>query len=195
MRLFFTGRIPDPTRILLVESGSRHALERAMASMCRHFPNAKFDLCTCFPGLPETAAFDQVWRVNDARSLRAKLGMARRMAGTRPAIAALVFSGEPIMYNWKLLLLFWLPSKIIIINEHGDFFWFDRKNLAVLRSFVGARFGVGGDALLRALCQVLLFPFVFLYLILYALVTYLARWTRLLAWKLTRSTSHHKVGS
>jgi hypothetical protein len=183
MKWILSGRIPDPTRILLVESGSRQALERAVASMRIHFPSARFDLCTCFPGLPQGAPIEQTWRVNEARSLGAKLGMARRMARTRPPIAALIFSGEPVMFNWKMLLLLTLPSKTIIINEHGDFFWLDRKHLSVLRSFIGARLGVGGDALLRAVTQVLLFPFVFVYLAGYALVTYLARWTRLLIWK------------
>lgn len=189
MKWILSGRIPDPARILLVESGTRSAMERAVAMMHHHFPAARFDLCTCFPGVPVGPPFGQVWRVPEARSLGAKLSLARQIAGTRPPIAALIFSGEPIMFNWKLLLLLLLPSKIIIINEHGDFFWLDRKHLSVLRSFVGARLGVGGDALFRALFQVLLFPFVFLYLAGYALVTYLARWTRLLVWKVSRPGS------
>ena len=187
MRWFLSGRIPEPTRILLVESGSRPLLERAVASMSRHFPAARFDLCTCFPGVIETAPVEQVWRVNDARSLGAKLSLARAVIRTRPPIAALLFSGEPVMVNWKFLLLAMLPSKIIVINEHGDFFWLDRKHLRVLRTFVGARLGVGGDAFLRAISQLLVFPFVFLYLVLSTLVTYLARWTRLLLWKVSGS--------
>lgn len=189
MRWFLSGRVPHPTRILLVESGSRHLLERAVAQMNRHFPTARYDLCTCFPGVLETAPVDQVWRVNEARSLGAKLSMARAVVRTRPSIAALLFSREPVMFNWKMLLLAVLPSKIIVINEHGDYFWLDRKNLKILRSFVGARLGVGGDAFLRAASQVLVFPFVFLFLVFYALVTYLARWTRLLLWKVSGSGS------
>lgn len=185
MRWFLSGRVPDPARILLVESGSRHLLERAVAEMIRHFPNARFDLCTCFPGVIETVPVDHVWRVNEARSFGAKLGLARAVVRTRPPIAALLFSAEPVMFNWKVLLLALLPSKIIVINEHGDFFWLDRKNLKILRSFVGARLGVGGDAFLRAIFQLLVFPFTFLYLVFYALVTYLARWTRLLLWKVS----------
>src|SRR5262245_52795247 len=122
MRWFLTGRIPEPTRILLVESGSRLVLERAAAGMQRAFPQARLGLCTCFPGLP-TPAPARVWRVTDARSVGAKLGMAWHMARSRPPVAALLFSGEPIMFNWKILLLFLLPSKIIIVNENGDFFW------------------------------------------------------------------------
>ncbi len=187
MRWFLSGRVPNAARILLVESGSRHLLERAVAAMSRHFPEAKFDLCTCFPGTLETVAVEKVWRVNEARSAGAKLSLARAVVRTRPPIAALLFSGEPVMFNWKILLLALLPSKIIVINEHGDFFWLDRKNLKILRSFVGARLGVGGDAFLRAISQLLVFPFVLLYLVFYALVTYLARWTRLLLWKVSGS--------
>jgi len=187
MRWFLSGRSPDPARILLVESGSRHLMERAVAAMSRHFPTARFDLCTCFPGVIETAPVEQVWRVNEARSFGAKLSLARAVIRTRPPIAALLFSGEPVMFNWKMLLLAALPSKIIVINEHGDFFWLDRRHLKILRSFVGARLGVGGDAFLRAITQLLVFPFVFLYLVFYALVTYLARWTRLILWKVSGS--------
>lgn len=189
MKWFLSGRAPHATKILLVESGSRHLLERAAAEMSRHFPTAKFDLCTCYTGVLEAVAVDQVWRVNEVRSFGAKLSMARAVIRTRPPIAALLFSGEPVMFNWKMLLLAALPSKIIVINEHGDFFWLDRKNLALLRSFVGARLGVGGDAFLRAVSQVLVFPFVFLFLVFYTLVTYLARWTRLLLWKVSGSGS------
>jgi hypothetical protein len=185
MRWFLSGRVPPPERILLVESGSRHLLERAAAEMSRHFPEARFDLCTCFPGAPAAPAVDRVWRVNEARSLGAKLSMAGSIVRARPPIAALLFSGEPVMLNWKLLLLLALPSKIIVVNEHGDFFWLDRKHLTVVRTFLGARMGVGGDAFLRAIFQILVFPIVFLYLVCYTLVTYLARWTRLLLWRLT----------
>ena len=185
MKWFLSGGSPEPTRILLVESGSRHLLERAVGEMKHHFPKAHFDLCTCFPGVIQAVPVEQVWRVNDARSLGSKLSLARTVVRTKPPIAALLFSGEPVMFNWKMLLLAALPSKIIVINEHGDFFWLDRKNLRVLRSFVGARLGVGGDAFLRTISQVLVFPFVFLFLVFYTLVTYLARWTRLLLWKVT----------
>ncbi len=134
MRFFLTGRIPEPTRILLVESGSRAMLERAVARMRPIFPHTRFELCTCFPGLPAVEAVDRVWRVTDARGLSSKLALLFRIVRSRPPIAALLFSGEPILFNWKLALLLLLPSKLLVVNEHGDFFWLDRVNLTRPRS-------------------------------------------------------------
>ena len=185
MKFFLTGRAPAADRILLVESGSRHVLERAIAGMERGFPGAHLELCTCFPGLPAAATpFDRVWRVTEAPSLGAKLRMACEIAGTRPPIAALLVSGEPIMFNWKAVLLFLLPSKILLVNENGDFFWLDRPNLGTLRQFLGARLGMNGEGMLRGVCRFVAFPFVFVFLLLFAAASYSLRWSRLLWWKL-----------
>ncbi len=186
MRYFLSGAAPPPTRILLVESGSRCVMERAVAGMERGFPGVSFELCTCFPGLPAALTVPaRVWRVNDEPSLGGKLRMVRAIAATRPPIAALLFSGEPVMFNWKMILLATLPSKILLINENGDFFWLDRPNLPTLRQFLGARLGMNGEGMVRGLTRVLTFPFVFLFLLLVAAVTYFMRWTRLAYWKLT----------
>ena len=76
-------------------------------------------------------------------------------------------------------------SKILLINENGDFFWLDRPNLPTLRQFVGARLGMNGEGMLRGVCRVVSFPFVLAFLMLAGAFTYLMRWTRLLYWKLT----------
>jgi hypothetical protein len=184
MKFFLTGRGPAADRILLVESGSRHVLERAIAGMTRGFPGARLELCTCFPGLPASASdFERVWRVTDAPSLGAKWRMARAIAASRPPVAAMLFSGEPILFNWKAALLVLLPSKILLINENGDFFWLDRTNLATLRQFVGARLGMNGEGMLRGVCRVVAFPFVLVFLLIAGAATYIMRWARLLYWK------------
>jgi hypothetical protein len=186
VKYFLTGSSPAASRILLVESGSRRVLERAIAGVERGFPGVVLELCTCYPGLPAASnSFERVWRVTDASSYGPKLRMARAIAATRPPIAALLFSGEPIMFTWKMLLLVLLPSKILLVNENGDFFWLDRANLSTLRQFMGARLGMNGEGLLRGLCRVVMFPFVFVFLLLAAATSYLVRWTRLLYWKLT----------
>ena len=187
MKLFLTARIPEATRVLLVESGSRAVLERALVRMRLIFPHARFELCTCFHGWPTAQPIERVWRVTEAPGFFSKCGLALRIARSRPPIAALLFSGEPIMFNWKLALLLLLPSKLLVVNEHGDFFWLDRANLAVLRQFLGARWGVSGEELVRSLCRSVSFPFVFLFLLLGAAVAYLKRWLRLLMWRVRSS--------
>ena len=186
MKYFLSGSSPAASRILLVESGSRRVLERAIAGVERGFPGVSLELCTCYPGLPSAVnAFGRVWRVTDALSYGPKWRMAREIAATRPPIAALLFTGEPIMFNWKMLLLVLLPSKILLVNENGDFFWLDRPNLPTLRQFLGARLGMNGEGLLRGLCRAVAFPVVFLFLLLSAGISYVMRWARLLYWKLT----------
>jgi hypothetical protein len=188
VKYFLSGSSPAATRILLVESGSRRVLERAIAGVERGFPGVTLELCTCYPGVPAAAtAFQKVWRVTDAPSYGPKWRMAREIAATRPPIAALLFSGEPVMFTWKMLLLVLLPSKILLVNENGDFFWLDRSNLSTLRQFLGARLGMNGEGLLRGLCRVVMFPLVFLFLLLFAGIGYVVRWSRLLYWKLTGS--------
>ena len=34
------------------------------------------------------------------------------------------------MTKWKWALAFRLPVKVLVVNENGDFFWFDREQLA-----------------------------------------------------------------
>ena len=187
MRFFFSAHIPDATRILLVESGSHHILERARKSPGAMFPQAEFDLCTCFAGLPSEPVAN-VWRVTDAHSLSSKLALAFQIARAKPPIAALLMTGEPVMFNWKILLLLLLPSKLIFVNENGDFFWLDRANLAALRQFLGARWGGSGEDSVRGICRLLLFPFVFLFLLFSGALAYLRRWMRLAWWRLSKNS-------
>ena len=183
MRYFLRRRVPEVGRILLVESGGRAVMEKACQRMTAMFPGARFELCTCYPGAPASSAPDRVFRATDAPGFFAKLKMLRAIRRARPPVAALLFTGEPILFWWKLAILVLAPAKILVVNEHGDFFWLDWGNRAVVRQFMLARAGVNGAEILRRACRILVFPFVFLFLGLYALCAYLVRWTRLLAWK------------
>ncbi len=180
MRYFFRSRIPEPKSVLMVESGSRAVLEKARARMRDIFPQACFDLCTCYPGAPSGDGFQNVLRVTEAPGLSGKLRMLRAIRRRRPAIMAVLFTGESIMLPWKLALLSAIPAKVLVVNENGDFFWLDWANRSTLRQFLGSRVGVDGAELLRAFCRTLVFPFSLLFLAGYALVAYSTRWTRLL---------------
>ena len=85
------------------------------------------------------------------------------------------------MLKWKLVLLLLLPSKMLVVNENGDFFWLDRTNMSTVRQFLGSRWGVNGDDLVRGICRWAAFPFVFLFLLVTGMLTYAWRWLRLLA--------------
>ncbi|HMC59873.1 MAG TPA: hypothetical protein VKJ01_11835, partial [Candidatus Solibacter sp.] len=68
-----------------------------------------------------------------------------------------------------------IPAKIFIINENGDYFWLDRKNLRPLRRFVLYRSGLAGTGAVRTLARLISFPFTLLYLLLYATAVHARR--------------------
>ena len=111
--------------------------------------------------------------------------MLLAMRRSRPPVAALLFTTDPILFRWKLLLMLLLPSKLLVVNENADFFWLDWSNRGVIRRFLGARLDVEGAELLRAAFRLLLLPFAFTFLACYALFAYLGRWLRLLSWSLS----------
>ena len=172
--------------MLLVESGSRLVMEKAYARMRPIFSQARFELCTCFPGVPSAGVFERVYRVTEAPDAASKWKMLLAMRRSQAPVAALLFTGEPILLRWKLLLMFLLPSKLLVVNENGDFFWLDWSNRASIRRFLGARLDVEGAELLRTAFRLVLLPFVFLLLACYALFAYLGRWLRVLSWSLSR---------
>ena len=186
MRYFFRSRIPEPRTVLLVESGSRSVMEKAYARMTPIFSQARFELCTCFPGVPAPGGFERVYRVTEATDAASKWNMLLAMRRSRPPVAALLFTTDPILFRWKLLLMLLLPSKLLVVNENADFFWLDWSNRDLIRRFLGARLDVEGAELLRAAFRLLLFPFAFTFLACYALFAYLGRWLRLLSWSLSR---------
>src|SRR5512140_1126536 len=163
MRYFFRGRVPKTGRVLLIESGSRHILEKAYPRVAALFPGATFALCTCFPGEPAPGGFESVYRVSEREGAFAKLRLlAHLVVHAAPPVAAVISSTESVMSTWRAALFVLLPSKILVINEHADFFWFDWSNRKMIAKFLAARAGVDGFSALRTTCRVLAFPFVFL---------------------------------
>ena len=75
---------------------------------------------------------------------------------------------DGIMGPWRWATLALLPAKFLIVNEHADFFWLDRGHLQPLTQFIQHRSGLGDDSVLRTLWRIAAFPFVLLYLLLYA---------------------------
>lgn len=150
------------------------------------FPGARYDLCTCFPGLPRLPAgeFENVYRVSEAAGAFNKLRMILAVRRSRPSIVGAIFSAEPIMAPWRLALLAALPAKVVVINENGDFFWLDWANRRTLRQFLRTRAGLDASGLLQGAYKAVVFPFVVAFLALTAVGLYARRWLRLLTWNL-----------
>lgn len=178
MRYFLTRKHPVASRILLVESGPRHVLERLLPHLRSAYGEAvPIDLVTCYAGLPAglDAGSTAVYRVSDYRGRPQRRRLYRELKARRPSVLAMICAGVPIMTKWKWMLAARLPVKVLVVNENGDFFWIDRAHWKTIRHFVLFRAGLSGAGAIRAVCRVVVFPFTLAYLLLYAAMIHIRR--------------------
>ncbi|MEQ1948538.1 MAG: hypothetical protein ABL995_15205 [Bryobacteraceae bacterium] len=175
MRLFFSRRIPDIHKLLLVESGSRQLVENLIPAFRRHYgAQIKTDLVTCYAGEP--AGFEgHVWRVSDYPTPEHRERLFTELAQRGYDAMGIVCSAEPIMTKWKWALGAKIPAKIFIINENSDFFWCDRGNWNAILQFAMFRAGMTGAAAIPTLARLMFFPLTLAYLLLYAGTVHLRR--------------------
>jgi len=178
VRDFLSLRIPEPGSILLVESGARGILEGLLPKLQVIWGDAvPIDLVTCYPKpphgfVPETT---RLYSVTNYRGRQGRGRLYRELAGNRYTLVGIVCSGEPLMTKWKWMLALRLRAKVFIINENGDYFWFDRGHLPVLWELALLRSGLAGAGAVRTLVHVFSFPFALAYLLLYASVVHTRR--------------------
>lgn len=177
MRYFLTRREPPPTRLLLIESGSRSLIEGILPHLRTAWASdIPIDLVTCYAGMPEGFGAETiVYRVNDYGSPEGRKELIRLLRSRQYSIAGMICSAEPIMSKWKWLIALRLPVKVFILNENGDYFWLHRDNAAVIREFCLIRLGLSGAGAVRTLGRLLLFPFSVLFLLLYAFAAHSGR--------------------
>jgi len=182
MRYFFRRSFPPFSRVLLIESGSRHLFENLLPTLYEAHPGMTADLVTCYAGAPKNFRPEQgtVYRVNDYPDSRSRPRLYKELAANRYNILGVICSAEPIMTKWKWVLAARLPGKVFVLNENGDYFWLDRGHLSNIRYFILFRAGLTGAGAVRTLARVVLFPFSLLYLILYAATIHLRRALRTL---------------
>lgn len=181
MKYILSRRTPEGSRILLIESGSRHLIER-IAPHIRETWGATMpiDLVTCYAGtpagLPDSA---EVFRVADYNTPEARRQFIDNLRAREYAYAGIICSAEPVMTKWKWLIAARVPAKFFVVNENGDYFWLDRENAKVARHFFLVRAGLSGAGSLRTLARLLIFPFTLLFLITYAFIAHARRRLRL----------------
>lgn len=180
MRYFFRRAIPHATRILLVESGSRHLFEKLIPLLReRYGEQTSIDLVTCYAGVPE-GFLGKVFRVTDYATPAGRKTLVEELIARQYALCGIICSAEPIMTKWKWMLAARLPSKIFIVNENADFFWLDWGHWRAIMHFVSFRAGITGAAAVPTLARLLFFPVTFLYLLLFAGAVHLRRRIRTL---------------
>jgi hypothetical protein len=188
MRYFFRRRIPPLERVLLVESGSRHILEKGLP-VFRSIYRGPFqaDLLTCLPGLPQglDPAATNVFSVTQCRSAAERRRLLFELRARRYSVVAVICSDEPVMTPWKVAAAAVLPAKIVVFNENADFFWVDWAHRKTLRQFLSYRAGLLEESAPRKIAQLAAFPFLLAYLLLYAGCVHARR-----AWRLGFGRSH-----
>jgi len=180
---YITAACPQIRRMLLVESGSRAGLEKAIPKLRDTFgAETIFDLVTCHSGAPAGVGDDgRVWRTQDHTTSGAKAGLLREIRSSGSTVVAILCSDEAIMTRWKWWLAWRLASKVLIVNENGDFFWLDTTNLRTIAHFVKIRMGVDSELGAITVARLAVLPFAVAYLLLYASVIHARRaWRRAL---------------
>jgi len=178
MRYFLTRKHPAVSRILLVESGPRHLLERLLPYLRGAYgEDVPIDLVTCYAGLPAGLDVEStaVYRVAGYRGRSGRKRLYRELKARRPSVLAIICAGVPIMTKWKWMLAARLPAKVLVVNENGDLFWIDRAHWKTIRHFVLFRAGFSGADAVRAIFRIAVFPLTLAYLLLYAAVIHLRR--------------------
>jgi hypothetical protein len=174
VKYFLRRRHPPVTRILLVESGSRHLIERVLPALRRNYGEPiRIDLVTCYTGAPQ--GLDAVYHVGEHRGPGGRRKLYSALADKHYSIMGMVCSAEPIMTKWKWALAARLPVKVFIINENGDYFWLDRGHWRAILHFPLYRAGLTGSGAARTIGHLIAFPFTLLYLLLYASIVHIRR--------------------
>ena len=174
--------MPPFSRVLLIESGSRHLLEKVITSFRQIYGHQlELDLVTCYEGVPLGLSEQaRVWRVTDYDGGAGRAKLLTELATREYLVAGVICAAEPIMLKWKWWLGWKLRSKIFIVNENGDFFWLDRGHWRTILEFVLFRAGLTGTNAVPAIVRLVFFPVTLAYLLLYAGTVHLRRRIRLL---------------
>jgi len=175
---FLRLRFPEVSRVVLVESGSRRLSQGVIPHLRRIFGlRIPIDLVTCYAGLPSGLADDAegLFQVHKYRGRQGRKRLYRELLARRPSVLVMICSGEPILMKWKWALAFRLPVKLLVVNENGDYFWFDRRNWRTIRHFILFRAGLSGSDAVRTISRVLVFPLTLAFLLLYAAGIHLRR--------------------
>lgn len=175
MRHFFTRRTPEFTRVLLVESGSRRLFDHFIPALQKFYgDNLEIDLITCFAGLPEGFR-GVVYRVTDYSGRAGRKRLYAELKARGYPILGIICAGEPIMTKWKWALAAQVPAKVFVLNENGDYFWFDCFHWRIMLHFALFRVGLTGAAAIPTIARLLFFPVSLAYLLAYAAAVHLRR--------------------
>ncbi len=164
--------------MLVVESGSRSVLGKFLEGLNALFGDPlTVDVVTCYAGEPAGFQADRakIYRVSDYPDRAARARLYRELRDNGYDVIGILCTAEPIMTKWKWALAFQVPAKLFILNENGDWFWFDYSQWRIMVHFVAFRAGLTGMNALLTPLRILVFPLTLSYLLLYAAWVHLKR--------------------
>jgi hypothetical protein len=175
LRHFFRRDVPPLTRILLVESGSRHLFDSLIPKLYQIYgETVDIDLITCFAGVPQGFR-GKLSHVTDYPDPSSRAKLLADLKTRNYAAIGIICAAEPIMTKWKWWLTARIPAKLFVVNENCDFFWADRGQWRLILHFMLFRAGLTGAAAVPAIARLLFFPVTLTYLLLYAGAVHLRR--------------------
>lgn len=183
MRAFFRRSVPEMRRVLLVESGPRSLSERFLPVLRKVCGEAvEVDVFSCLP--PPSAdslpGIHNFYRSQDYLGRPGRMLLLKTLRANGYQGMAMLCADSPLLFRSKWALALRLPVKVLIANENADCFWLDSGHWRSAKSMLAERHGLRGSASFRILGQILLFPFVLAYLLLFAAAVHARRGLRLL---------------
>ncbi len=173
---FLRPSIPEFRRILLIESGSRQVAEKWLAWLGTNHPHALCDLLTCYLGEPGGYDFGaRIFRTHAFPTPERRRELMAELRRQRYDVLIVLCTNEDIMTRWKWYTVWNVPVPALLLNENGDWVEFHRRQWRTLLRFWATRLGLSGSGALTQPLRLLAFPFVILYLALFALYIHLRR--------------------
>lgn len=175
MKFFFRRRIPELTRIVLVESGPRELYQTLLPYFYKE--SREIDLVTCFAGVPSTFRVDagKVFHIGSYQGSAGRRRLVDELRARGHAAIGIICADQPIMTKWKWMLAARIPAKLFVVNENGDHFWVDYSQWRIIKHFILFRAGLSGADAVRTITQLLAFPFTVMFLLAYAAVVHAKR--------------------
>lgn len=168
---------PPLRRVLLIESGSRSVADQFLRYLYQFKGCSQVDLLTCFSAPPEAfqSRYGRIFLVTDPAIAGNRQQFIRMIASTPYDVVAVLSTGSQILRNWKWAIALLTRAKILLVKQDVDYIFLDygylqRINAPRLRREQLTR--------LRLFGEVLLMPFMILYLLLYAGRVHLGRLLR-----------------
>ncbi len=181
MRGLLSKAHPSFERLLVVESGPRDVSETFLQHLYEVQKSERVDLLTCYPGCPKSFDGERgvIYSVHEGEAKEDRAQFIRKLLKNRYTVVAIFCTGDAVLTKWKWLIAVRTRAKLLIVNEHAGFFFFDVQHRGLVKTLLSLRLGMRQPLQFRLLAELFLVPFTIVYLALYALAIHAQRAIRL----------------